>query len=197
MRVVHWIAAIALVFEMPVPVYWLVFHGPVAFWRKHGRIAYFFAVLIAWGGGGWLLSHFHTALFQGGWFDAPPLWAIVVGLALIATDFWLLFRVEAMLGGRRLVGQAELSGRGELATGGLYERVRHPRYLGMMTAVLGACVLVGSPRFWVAGAAWWIVALGVIHLEESELRRRFGAVYAAYAQRVPMLLPLRARLKQG
>ena len=189
MKALHWIIAIVLTFEMPVPVYWLVLHGPVEFWRKQGRVAYLVGVLIAWGGGGWLLYHFRRELFAGPWFDAPPAWAIAVGLALIAADFWILARVEVTLGGRRLVGQAELTGTGELATCGLYERVRHPRYLGMMAAVLGGCVLVGSPRLWAVAGVWWIAALGIIRLEERELRRRFGPAYAAYTKLVPMLVP--------
>jgi protein-S-isoprenylcysteine O-methyltransferase Ste14 len=61
----------------------------------------------------------------------------------------------------------------------------------MMAAVLGGCVLVGSPTLWVVGGVWLVAALGIIRLEERELRRRFGAAYAAYAQRVPALWPLR------
>src|SRR5262245_46995186 len=144
MRAIHRLLAFVLAFEMPVPVYWLVLHGPVEFWRKRGRLAYPVGVFIAWGGGGWLLVHFRRVLFSGNWHDAPPGWALALGLALIAVDFWLFARCEATLGGRRMVGQAELSGKGELATGGLYEHMRHPRYLGMISAVLGGCVLVGS-----------------------------------------------------
>jgi protein-S-isoprenylcysteine O-methyltransferase Ste14 len=191
MRAVHWLLAFVLGFEMPVPLYWLVLHPPVEFWRKRGRLAYLVGVLIAWGGGGWLLIHFRKEMFAGDWYDAPPLWALGLGLGLIVLDFWLFARSEATLGGRRLVGQAELSGKGELATGGLYEHMRHPRYLGMIAAVLGGCVLVGSPAMWILGGCWLVATLAIIRLEERELRRRFGPAYAAYARRVPMLLPFR------
>ena len=96
---------------------------------------------------------------------------------------------ESELGGRRLVGQAELSAKGELAVRGLYAHLRHPRYLGMMLGVLGVCVLAGSRPLWVVAAVWWLATLGIIRIEERELRERFGATYAAYAERVPMLLP--------
>jgi protein-S-isoprenylcysteine O-methyltransferase Ste14 len=197
MRTLHWVAGFALGLEMPVPVYWLVMHAPVRFWRKHVRAAYLTAIAVAWGGGDWLLYYFRARLFPAPDGGAPSLWAILAGFALIGADAYLLTRVELAMGGNRLVGQAELTETGELATTGLYARIRHPRYLGMMATVLGCCLLVGSRNLWAAAAAWWLVALGTIGLEERELRRRFGAAYADYAGRVPALVPLRLRPRKG
>jgi protein-S-isoprenylcysteine O-methyltransferase Ste14 len=198
--VIHCLVVFVLAFELPVPVYWLVMHGPVEFWRrrKHPRAAYLWAVFIAWGGGWWFMVHFSDPLFfQPFSLGAPPVWALLAGLALIAVDVWIFSAVDTALGARRLVGQAELSGRGEMATGGLYERLRHPRYLGMIAGVLGGCLLVGSRPLWIVGGCWLILTLAIIRLEERELRRRFGPAYAAYARRVPALWPFGARLKQG
>lgn len=195
MTALHWLIGIILGFEMPVPVYWLVLHGPVEFWRrqKHIRMAYLIAVLAAWGAGGSLLYHFRRPLFSVAYArGAPPVWALAAGLALIAFDLWTLTRVELALGGRRLVGQAELTRSGQLNTTGLYEHVRHPRYLGMIAAVMGGCLLVDSRPLWTVTAFWLILVLVSIHLEEHELRRRFGAAYDAYARRVPALLPFRS-----
>jgi protein-S-isoprenylcysteine O-methyltransferase Ste14 len=190
MRFLHWFARLVLVVELPVPIYWLVLHGGLGFWRKRdrGRLPYWVAVGAAWGLGGWMLYHFRASLFAAA---EKPLWAIVVGVVLMAADVAVLFIVEAQLGGRRLVGQAELSGSGELSESGLYGWVRHPRYLGMMLGVLGVCLLVGSRQLWLVAALWWIAALVIIRLEERELRNRFGAAYAAYAARVPALVPIR------
>jgi len=190
MRFLHWFAALVLVVELPVPIYWLVLHGGIGFWRKRGRgrVPYWVAAGAAWGLGGWMLYHFRANLFAA---TDRPLWAIVAGLVLMGADVAILSIVESQLGGRRLVGQAELTGSGELAVHGLYARVRHPRYLGMMLGVLGACLLVGSRQLWLVAAVWWIAALFIIRLEERELRNRFGAAYAAYASRVPALLPVR------
>jgi protein-S-isoprenylcysteine O-methyltransferase Ste14 len=38
---------------------------------------------------------------------------------------------------------------------------------------------------------WLLLALASIRVEENELRARLGGTYAAYAGRVPALLPLR------
>ena len=75
--------------------------------------------------------------------------------------------------------------------GGLYAHVRHPRYTGMFSAVVGAALLAGTPRLWAILAVWWVFALLVIHLEERELAARFGAAYTAYRKRVPAFLPFR------
>lgn len=195
MRALHILSAIVIGFEVPVPIYWLILHAPVNFWRRHQRPSYWVAILGAWGVGDWLLYHFRAPLFHGAAFPegVSPLLTRVLGLALIAVDIFTLTSVEMELGGSRLVGHAELTGRGQLATRGLYTRVRHPRYLGMMAGVLGGCLLVGTQPMWIVGAAWLVLALGTIQLEERELRVRFGNAYAEYARRVPALLPFRLR----
>lgn len=174
-----------------MPIYWMVLHGGIGFWRRRdrGRLPYGVAVVAAWGLGGWLLYRFlRPGLFAAT--DRPP-WAIVAGALLMIADVAVFAIAESELGGRRLVGQAELAARGELAVRGLYAHMRHPRYLGMMLGVLGVCVLAGSQRLWIVSAAWWIASLAIIRIEERELRERFGAAYTAYAAQVPALLPLR------
>ena len=195
MRFLHWFAGLVLAVELPVPIYWLVLHGGIGFWRKRGRgrTPYWVAVGAAWGVGGWMLYHFRADLFI---YAPRPLWAIVAGAVLMGADVAILSIVETELGGRRLVGQAELTRSGELAVRGLYARVRHPRYLGMMLGVLGVCLLAGSRQLWLVAALWWIAARVMIAIEERELRDRFGAAYAAYAKRVPALLPVRLRTRR-
>jgi protein-S-isoprenylcysteine O-methyltransferase Ste14 len=199
MRALRLLAGIVLAFEMPVPIYWLILHARVEFWRRHMRAGFLLAILIAWGGGDWLLYHFRGRLFHGQPLVTamPPMWAIVAGLILIAADAFIMVLVELELGGRRLVGHAELTHSGELATRGLYAHVRHPRYFGTISAVLGGCLLAGSLELWIVAAIWLAVALGTIRLEERELRLRFGPAYATYAKRIPALLPFRIRSQTG
>jgi protein-S-isoprenylcysteine O-methyltransferase Ste14 len=80
-----------------------------------------------------------------------------------------------------------------LVARGFYARVRHPRYLGMMAGVLGACLIVASGPLWAAGVVWLLLALLTIRAEERELRTRLGVAYAAYAEHVPALLPFRLK----
>jgi protein-S-isoprenylcysteine O-methyltransferase Ste14 len=192
MKVLPWLAAIVLFFEMPVPIYWLVLHTRIQFWRQHVLAGYWIAIVLAWGGGDALLYHFRRQLFD--WrAAAAPSWLAAPGLLLIALDLFAFASSEMHLGTRRLVGQAELTGTGELAVSGLYTRIRHPRYFGMIAGVLGSSLLIGLRPLWIISIFWCGLALSVIALEERELCLRFGSAYSDYARRVPALLPFRFR----
>jgi protein-S-isoprenylcysteine O-methyltransferase Ste14 len=186
-KAVRFIAIAVLSFEMPVPLYWLILHTRVFFWRRHIRAAFPVAVLAAWGMIDSLLYGFRLELFRrdGSFFLA------LVGMVLIAFDVFTFSTSEAVLGGRRIVGHSELAGSRELIARGLYARVRHPRYLGMMSGVLGACLAVALPPLWAASILWLVLALLAIRAEEHELHTRLGPAYAAYAEHVPALLPFR------
>lgn len=188
MRFLHAVAGFFLFFELPIPIYWLILHPFNSFWRKRVRAAFWFAGLTAWVTGGGLLWIYRPLLLS----SARPAWvAIAAGMALIGIEIYLFIRVERELGSRRLVGHAELTGTGEIFTGGLYAHVRHPRYTGMFCAVVGAALLAGTFRVWIIVALWWILSLIVIRLEERELAGRFGPAYLEYRKRVPAFLPFR------
>jgi protein-S-isoprenylcysteine O-methyltransferase Ste14 len=192
-RATRLIAIFVLAFEMPVPIYWLILHQPVLFWRKHMRAAFPVAVLAAWGIVDVLLYRLRLELFRR---DGVS-WLALLGFVLIGVDVFTFTKSEAVLGGRRIVGHSELEGSRELIARGLYTRVRHPRYLGMMSGVLGACLIVALPPLWAAGVVWLFLALLTIRAEEHELHARLGPAYAAYAERVPALLPFRVRPRNG
>jgi protein-S-isoprenylcysteine O-methyltransferase Ste14 len=184
-KAIRIIAIAVLALEMPVPIYWLILHTRVFFWRRHIRAAFPVAVLVAWGIVDFLLYRFRVELFRRELSFAPAL----IGMVLIGSDVFAFSRSEAVLGGQRIVGRSELAGSRELIARGLYARVRHPRYLGMMAGVFGACLVIALPVLWAASALWLLLALSAIHAEERELHARLGAAYAAYADQVPALLP--------
>ncbi len=78
----------------------------------------------------------------------------------------------------------------ELAITGPYARTRNPLYLGSAFLALG---------FAVAGHSWWAGALVMIYFsvfyyavmknEEADLSIRFGPIFDAYAQSVPLFFP--------
>src|ERR1700676_1125129 len=188
MRFLHAVAGFFLFFELPIPIYWLILHPFNSFWRSRVRAAFWVAGLAAWTAGGILLWIYRPLLLAAA---RPPWIANAAGVALIGVEVYLFLRVERELGSRRLVGYAELTGMGEMFTGGLYAHVRHPRYTGMFCAVVGAALLGGTLRLWAILAIWWVLALIVIRLEERELAARFGPAYIAYRKRVPAFLPFR------
>jgi len=104
--------------------------------------------------------------------------ALAVGCAL---NGWALIERR-----RRTSGEFQLEQPEALVTTGPYSFSRHPMYAGWWLIHLGVGVLRGSA--WVA--ATLPVAVLVEHfggsvVEERELRRRFGAEYTRYAERVP------------
>ena len=76
-----------------------------------------------------------------------------------------------------------------LAESGPYAYVRNPLYIGTLTTAAG---LVIASRRWELGVlfatVFLLIYLPVVELEEQHLRTLFPN-YAAYAQRVPTLLP--------
>jgi len=133
---------------------------------------------------------FRRELFRATW---PPVWEVTAGFTLIICELWIFRRVHKDLGTRRLVGQTELSGGGQIEDRGIYARIRHPRYVGSFLAILGACFLAGTRATWVIAAVWLLLTRIAIVLEERELRNRFGASYEEYCRRVPRFVPSSAK----
>jgi protein-S-isoprenylcysteine O-methyltransferase Ste14 len=76
-----------------------------------------------------------------------------------------------------------------LATGGPYAYTRNPLYLGTLLVAAGLSIAARNPALAIVFAAVFAgVYLPVVQLEEQHLRHLF-ADYAAYAGRVPALLP--------
>src|SRR2546425_4895907 len=105
MRLLDWVAAIVLLCQLPIPLFWLIVHPLVGFWRRHIGVAYLVAVLSAWGGVAVFVYLFHERLVLSG---RAPVWAKAAGLAPTTRDLYCPFRVEGGLGATRLRGHAEL-----------------------------------------------------------------------------------------
>ncbi len=190
MTLAAWLAAIVLFLQLPIPLYWFVVHPQVKFWRRHPITVYIVGLAASWLPVTIALVAFRRRLFRTDW---PSAGAFALGLALIIFEGWIFWRVHDDLGTSRLVGKTEISGAGEIELGGIYGRIRHPRYTASFLAILGACFLAGTRAMWVTAAAWLVLMLVVISLEEREMRARFGAAYADYCGNVPRFLPIRGK----
>ena len=95
--------------------------------------------------------------------------------------------------GRILVGTPELSpsDHGHLLTDGIYGRVRNPRYIEVLLAVLAYASVANFSGTWILALLSLPAFQLVVLLEESELRDRFGAEYVDYCRRVPRWIPHR------
>jgi protein-S-isoprenylcysteine O-methyltransferase Ste14 len=185
-------AVLALLVAAVTPglfVYWLSIHLFIRFWRRFPpalTVALHLAVWITLAVAVVSFRRIALAVDFG-----PNLWLALVGIAALACSLRLRRGVAGNLPFRTLAGVAELRGETQLATGGIYARIRHPRYVQIVLALLG-CALLSN--YLAAYLAAGLTALGVrllVPFEERELRARLGAAYDEYAARVPRFFPRR------
>jgi protein-S-isoprenylcysteine O-methyltransferase Ste14 len=181
-----WLAALVLFLQLPIPLYWFVLHPLRVFWRRYPRAVYAAGLSCSWLPVTIALVALHRKLFADQW---PSAIRLVAGLALIVFEAWVFGRVRRNLGTARLVGKTELEGAGEIERGGIYSRIRHPRYLASFLAILGACLLAGTHILYLVAALWLALMAVIIALEEREMRHRFGAAYRDYCRKVPRFFP--------
>jgi protein-S-isoprenylcysteine O-methyltransferase Ste14 len=72
---------------------------------------------------------------------------------------------------------------------GPYLYVRHPRYAAAIVAKTAVALALASVLGWGLAAAWTIVMLRKIAIEEAHLRNVFGTRYEDYSQRTAKVLP--------
>lgn len=108
---------------------------------------------------------------------------------LIGGGFWLI-----AAGWQRLY---EAQKRHELATGGVYARMRHPQYAGFILVMLG--FLVQWPTILTLAMFPVLVAMYVrlAKAEEREALAEFGDAYRNYMKDVPGFIPKLGRLTSG
>ncbi|MDP2930964.1 MAG: isoprenylcysteine carboxylmethyltransferase family protein [Chloroflexota bacterium] len=78
---------------------------------------------------------------------------------------------------------------GELVTSGIYDRVRHPQYFGLLLITVG--MLIQWPTI-ITAVMWPILMFMYYRLarrEEKEMEDHFGDKYVDYRRNVPMFIP--------
>ncbi len=111
-----------------------------------------------------------------------------VGLILYIAGFLLMHFAEAQLG-RYFSTEVSIRDGQELVTDGLYTRVRHPRYVGIMTFSLGLTLLFRSWLCLFIAATIVLVLFWRIADEERLMSQEFGADWEAYVNRSWRLVP--------
>jgi protein-S-isoprenylcysteine O-methyltransferase Ste14 len=182
----------ALLF-FPAPIFWLIIHPTIQFWRRFGTRAYWVALPL------WLLSG-ATLLFLRQELFADRLSrntvTTLIGTGLVLLGLWLNRRVHREFSWRRLVGFPEITPErhpGGVVRSGIYANLRHPRYLEFMITFMGLALLTGAVGIFVLAILTVLLYLIVAPLEERELRQQYGQAYEAYRSEVPRFLPRRRR----
>ena len=136
----------------------------------------------------WAYGYYLAARTPMAAFLPPSAPRAAVAWALIACGSVIILLALAAL----RVKAAAPSPYDSLVESGLYGRVRHPVYSGMVLEFAGLALLLPSPPVLLAttlGLGWLVLQS---RLEETDLCRRVPA-YRQYMQRVPSFLPRWAR----
>jgi protein-S-isoprenylcysteine O-methyltransferase Ste14 len=77
-----------------------------------------------------------------------------------------------------------------LVVSGLYQYVRNPMYIAVVSVIIGQGLLFGNIRVLEYGALVWLgFHLFVLAYEEPALRATFGTEYKAFCDQVPRWIP--------
>ncbi|HSA93126.1 MAG TPA: isoprenylcysteine carboxylmethyltransferase family protein [Terriglobales bacterium] len=121
-------------------------------------------------------------------FDLGPL--RYLGLLLMAVGAAFYFRCAFDFAGKGKGTPAPIDAPKFLVTSNLYQMVRNPMYVGVITLVVGEGVMYQSfPVLRYAALVWLAFHLFVLLYEEPTLRDKFGADYEEYCRRVPRWIP--------
>lgn len=184
------VAVLCLVGFPPAIVYWFILHPFVDVWRGLGRTVTYIVLAIVFVAVGVAVYLVRDPLLGVDYGTNPWLW-IPAALLYVAT-VWIQLRIRKQLTFRVLAGVPELEKGGKggtLLADGLYARMRHPRYTGV---ILGVSAFALFANYLGTYLLIPICALGLallVRLEERELAERFGEEYARYRARVPMFFP--------
>lgn len=115
--------------------------------------------------------------------------AFGAGLTAGLVGLWLCFRSHADLG-TNWSTTLELKEEHTLVTHGVYRRVRHPMYTGLLLTALAQALVLPN---WLAGPSYLVAFLLLLVLrvgkEEQMMRDQFGQAYDEYAKSTKRLVP--------
>lgn len=175
-------------------------------WRSFGAFSAFLVALFAEMYGfpltiyllsGWLgkidpsvdwLSHDAGHLFEAlfGWRSNPHFGPFhLASFALIGGGFWLIAK------GWDVLYAAQQ--KHELASTGIYARLRHPQYLGFILVITGFLVQWPTLLTLAMYPVLVIMYLRLARQEERQAERDFGDQYRTYRANVPGFLPWRKK----
>jgi protein-S-isoprenylcysteine O-methyltransferase Ste14 len=185
------VVAILLMVTSPSALgYWLVIHPFTRFWRRVGVVPTYVVMAVGMIASFVLLYRIRDPLLGR---DFGTHWALVIaGIALYGVSGFVEIRVRRHLSFRTLAGVPELAseaGEEKLLDKGIYSRIRHPRYVAFLIAIVGFALFSNYAGMYVLAALCVPAVLLIARLEERELVERFGERYLDYRKKVPAFIP--------
>jgi len=136
----------------------------------------------------WILI---TLGFFGGFYLSKPVNDFLEGFGFIFIVAGLIIRWVAILQlGKSFTVDVAITDTAKLKTDGLYERVRHPSYSGLLAIVMGFSFIMSSfYSFLVLSIPVFLAICYRIDVEEKVLINEFGNSYLEYKSRTKRIIP--------
>ena len=128
------------------------------------------------------------------WHVGAPLLGIstlrILGVLLVAAGLPVLLDSFARFAFQGLGTPAPIFPTRHLVVSGLFQYVRNPMYVAVLSLILGQGLLCGSIRVLEYGIAVWVgFFLFVVIYEEPTLRNNYGNEYEEFCANVPRWIP--------
>jgi protein-S-isoprenylcysteine O-methyltransferase Ste14 len=191
MNLIRYLLAAFLVISLPpLFLYWLLIHPFVDFWRTKGiGVTYTVVLTIIGATMIGLFSIRHDLLTSD--FGTNYL-LLALGVLALILSVRMRLAIQKHLSIKTLLGFPEIAPDRfprELITDGIYARMRHPRYVQLLIALIGYALITNYLAAYLAVALWVPGIYVIVLLEEKELRQHFGETYDHYCRRVPRFVP--------
>jgi protein-S-isoprenylcysteine O-methyltransferase Ste14 len=136
----------------------------------------------------WLMI---TAGFTGGFYLSRPYNPLCSGPGLLLIIIGIIVRWAAIIQlGKSFTVDVAITDSAKLKTDGIYERVRHPSYSGLLLVVAGFSFAMGSVySFAVLVLPVLIAVIYRIRVEEKVLQNEFGDTFLQYKLHTRKLIP--------
>ena len=190
METVAYYVALASVMAVPAALaVWFVLHPFAPWWRRIGPVATYSAVGLVIAAIMWGIYSVREPVLGLHFGVRVPL--VAASAFLFGASLYIRVQVHRQVPTALLIGFPEVSGRGpgDLVTGGIYSRMRHPRYVGVWLAVAAVALFANYLSLYILALAYVPLIYLVAALEERELSARFGAAYREYCTHVPRFVP--------
>jgi protein-S-isoprenylcysteine O-methyltransferase Ste14 len=186
----YWLGVLMIITTPPAIIYWYVVHPFVGFWRRLGKVPSLVILSAGFALMGYGLFLIRDAALVRDLGTNRWLWIPAVLLYLTTLGIELQCRKHLKFG--ILAGVPEIDPEGSptpLLKSGIYSRIRHPRYLGVLLGFTAVAFFINYLGVYLLVGVTLPALLIVIWLEEKELADRFGEEYQRYRREVPVLIP--------
>jgi protein-S-isoprenylcysteine O-methyltransferase Ste14 len=182
-------AWLACVVYSTIPLFWILIHPYVAYWRSRRRSPYLVLIPL------WIAMWFVVTFATYRWRFVVlylSVWTWIPAFALFIVGFWIYRQSGKHFSPKQLGGVPELlpsHREQQLAKSGIRARVRHPVYLAHLCEMLAWSLGTGLAVCYGLTAFAVITGAVMIRMEDAELEQRFGEEYRKYRRSVGAIFP--------